>query len=199
LPDRTAASFKRPADQEADARIRTAGPFITRVDRRGQPVPASPSRPCRKAKSADSEGQRGALGYMTVFGWCSGGRRHRSGLRTGRDALVRRLRHGPQRRHDGGPRLRPRRLLPRTGRPLVLATAIERSAPFPGHSRAGAWRSMLLAKSGVSWRLWATVLGRREARKRSNGRPCFARKSRSSHGVELWTVFVSSHASRLAS
>ncbi len=71
LPDKTANSHKIPANREADARIRTADPFITRVDRGWQPVHASPSRPCRQAKIGDSEGQRGAHGYITVFGWCS--------------------------------------------------------------------------------------------------------------------------------
>jgi hypothetical protein len=56
---------------KADARIRTADPFITRVDRGGQPVPYSPSRPCRKAKSPDSGGQWGAQRNVAVFGWCS--------------------------------------------------------------------------------------------------------------------------------
>ena len=49
-------------NQRADARIRTADPFITRVDRGWHPVPSSPSRPCRQAKTADSEGLRGAQG-----------------------------------------------------------------------------------------------------------------------------------------
>ena len=57
--------------READAPIRTADPFLTRVDRRWQPVPAGPSRPCCKAKIADSEGQQGVHGYVAVFGWCS--------------------------------------------------------------------------------------------------------------------------------
>ena len=34
-----------------------------------------PSSPCRQAKLADSEGQRGAHGYLIVFGWCSDPRR----------------------------------------------------------------------------------------------------------------------------
>jgi integrase len=61
--------------ERADARIRTADPFITRVDRRRQPVLVSPSRSCPQAKTADSEGQRGADRWVTLFGWCSGGPR----------------------------------------------------------------------------------------------------------------------------
>jgi hypothetical protein len=56
---------------KADARIRTADPFITSVDQGGQPVPTSPSRPSEQAKTTDPEGQRGAQGRLAVFGWCS--------------------------------------------------------------------------------------------------------------------------------
>jgi hypothetical protein len=57
---------------EADARIRTADPFITRVDRGWHAVHASPSEPWPQAKRRRSRGQQGALGHLTVFGWCSG-------------------------------------------------------------------------------------------------------------------------------
>ena len=59
--------------ERADARIRTADPFITSDGQGGQPVPASPSRPHKQAAPSDSEGQRGAREGVTVFGWCSGG------------------------------------------------------------------------------------------------------------------------------
>ncbi len=58
---------------EADARTRTADPFITSDGHRWHAVPASPSRLREQAKAADSEGLRGAGGRVAVFGWCSGG------------------------------------------------------------------------------------------------------------------------------
>jgi Phage integrase family len=70
-PRKTKSRDLQERPEEPTRGLESRTPFITRVDRGGHRVHASPSRPCRQAEIADSEGQRGAQRNVAVFGWCS--------------------------------------------------------------------------------------------------------------------------------